>query len=514
MKLNEAFARTARRYPDKRAIVTDDGLERSYAGLNRRSTQLAKALQERLGSARCGVLSRNCPAAIEAMLAGNKRGIATVQIPFRASVGKVVEMTKTASPQGLIFDDACADKALSVLDRGIVDTAIRVGNSEIANESVESYETVLEGVTPELDPALPRDDECAVLYTSGSTATPKAVLFDQEQLSYGAIQGVMEHGIDEMDTALCLTPWYHMITTDAWLYPHFVAGATVVLQSTFEPQQALRLLDRHGVTGLLAVPTQIRSLNDAAREGDYSVNSLSYLRTGGSTLTEDIVEETTTQLCESLYNTYGMTEAGPDLTFAHPSAQSAHPGTVGKEAFTWEIRVVEPVALDENPDPEATVDSGERGEIIARGPGMADGYIDNDQAEARTFFDGWLRTGDIADVDEDRYLYIIDRIDNMVISGGENIYPKEVERVLEQHEFVKETCVLGIDDNHWGEKVAAVVVICGGLTEADLEEFCIEHDDLANFKHPRKYAFTKDRLPRSDTGTIRRETIADRYFDE
>ena len=133
------------------------------------------------------------------------------------------------------------------------------------------------------------------------------------------------------------------------------------------------------------------------------MNSLSYLRTGGSTLTEDIVEETTTQLCESLYDTYGMTEAGPDLTFAHPSAQSAHPGTVGKEAFTWEIRVVEPVALNENPDPEAMVDSGERGEIIARGPGMADGYIDNDQAEARTFFDGcgsgpetlpiWTRTG-------------------------------------------------------------------------------------------------------------------------
>ena len=517
MMLKDALARTVRCYPETTALVADDGRSFTYAELDERATRLANAVSERVGTGRCAVLSVNTVAAIESMIAGNKRGVATVQLSYRATVEELASMADTADATAVVFDDANADTALELLNRDIFETAIHAGEREFDRDDVESHETVLNDADPTLHPALPAGDECAVLYTSGTTGVPKAVPFDQEQLWYGAIQGIMEHGIDETDTALCTSPWYHMVTTDAWLYPHLVAGATVVLHSTFDPEEALDLIDEHDVTGLLGVPTQLKALNDVQRgmETPYDTGSLEYIRTGGAIVTENLVEQTHEHLCEAVYNTYGMTEAGPDLTFAHPTAQEEHPGTIGKEAFSWELRVVESPGLSKNPNPEATVEPGERGEIIARGPGMSTEYIDNDEAEAKSYFNGWLRTRDVAEVDEDGYLYIVDRVDNMIVSGGENIYPAAVERVLGNHPGVAEACVFGRDDEEWGQIVTAVVVAEDGaeLAAADLDHYCLQHDGLADFKRPRAYAITDEPLPRSDTGTILREQLVEQYFE-
>ncbi|MFB6250397.1 MAG: class I adenylate-forming enzyme family protein [Halobellus sp.] len=517
MKLNDALARTVRCHPDKPALVTDDGRSFTYAELDERSTRLANALTSRVGSARVAVLTINDVSSIESMWAGNKRGSATVQLSYRATVTELAEMSSTADAELLLFDDHNLENALELVDCGVFDQAIYAGKEALDHEAVESYEAVLDDASPELDESLPHGEECAVLHTSGTTSVPKTVQFDQDQLWYGAVQVVMEHGIDETDVALCTSPWYHMVTTDAWLYPHFVAGATVVLHSTFEPREALELIESHGVTGLLAVPTQLKALNDIQRGTGrtYDSDTIGYIRTGGAIVTETLIEATHEYLSEQVYNTYGMTEAGPNLSFAHPSAQEEHPGTIGKESFTWEIRVVESVPLDEHPDPEATVDAGERGEIIARGPGMSQEYIDNEAASERSYFDGWLRTRDVARIDEEDYLYIVDRVDNMILSGGENVYPAEVERVLGNHPDVTEACVFGQDDEQWGQVVTAVVVVEEGvqLTDDELDEYCLQHDGLADFKRPRAYAVTEEGLPRSDTGTILREQLVGRFFE-
>lgn len=512
MELREAFARTVRCYPDETAIITDSGRSYTYATLDDRSTRLANALQDRIGDGRCAVLSLNGIAPIESMLANNKRGVGTVQLSHRAPLSELKRMVETASARALVFDDANAETALSLLDRTEFEVAIHAGDRDINHELVESYEAVISDADSELDVSLPVGDECGVLYTSGTTSVPKAVPFDQEQLWYGAIQVVMEHGIDETDTALCTTPWYHMVTTDAWLYPHFVAGATVVLHSSFDPTEALALIAEHDVSGLLAVPTQLKALIGVQQERDFDVDSLEYIRTGGSIVTEDLVADATEHLTERVYNTYGMTEAGPDLTFAHPSAQENHPGTIGKASFSWDIRVVETVPLDEHPDPEATVDAGERGEIIARGPGMSTGYIDNPEAASKTYFGDWLRTRDVATVDEDGYLYIVDRVDNMIVSGGENVYPAEVEAALESHPEVEEVCVFGLDDEQWGNVVTAVVVTDSDLTAEELDEYCLETESLADFKRPREYAVTSDPLARTDTGTVIRSQLVEKHF--
>jgi fatty-acyl-CoA synthase len=515
MNLKEALDRTVRCHPDRTAIVTDDGDRYTYADVDERATRLANAVRERVGSSRCAVLTHNVPAAIDAMVAGNKRGVATVQLSFRAKTRELVKMSATAAARVLVFDDATADTAVEVLERGSFEAAFHAGDRTIDRDDVESYEAVLADAPADLPAELPRSDESAVLFTSGTTSTPKAVCFDQEQLWYGAIQGVMEHGIDETDVAVCTTPWYHMVTTDAWLYPHFVAGATVVLHEQFDVDEALELIERHEATGILAVPTQLNALTSRQREAGYDLDSLSYVRTGGAILTERLVEATRETLSENLYNTYGMTEAGPNLTFAHPRTQAERPGTIGKEAFSYELRVVEPTAISDDPDPEATVGPGGRGEVIARGPGMSHSYIDNEVADRKTYFDGWLRTRDVAEVDEDGYLYIVDRVDNMIVSGGENVYPAEVERVLNGHPDVAEVCVLGVDDDEWGELVSAVVVTESGaeVTGEELSQFCLDDAGLANFKRPRQWAITEDPLPRTDTGTIVRGELRDRHFE-
>ena len=512
MRVVDAFRRSVRCHGANAAVVTDDGREFSYAELDERSTRLAAAVEARVGDGHLASLGVNGPEMVESMIAGHERGAATLQLPFRAKPAELVRMCEAADAEVLLFDDAKAETARAMLDRGEFEFAVHAGEAA-AIDGADSYDDVLADAEPSLDPALPRDGDVSVFYTSGTTSLPKAVPFDGEQLWYGGIQGVMEHGIDPTDVGVLATPWYHMVSSDAWIYPHLIAGATVLIQSDFDPTDTLELIEEHDATGVLAVPTQLTALNDVQAEAGFDTGSLSYVRTGGSVVSERLVERTHEHLSEALCNTYGMTEAGPNLSFAHPEDQLDHPGTIGAEAHTYELRVVETAPITDDPDPEATVDPGEQGEIIARGPGMADGYVDNPEAESKSFFDGWLRTRDVAEVDEDGYLYVVDRVDNMFQSGGENVYPVEVEHALEEHEAVEEAFVHGEDDEHWGKVVSAIVIVTedANVDGDDLDDYCRGETDLANFKRPRNYTIRSPAasIPRTSTGKIRRDAVID-----
>jgi acyl-CoA synthetase (AMP-forming)/AMP-acid ligase II len=510
MDFIDAFRRTVRCHGNETAIITDEETV-TYNEFDDRATRLANALNERIPGERCAVLAHTGLAALDAMVAGDKRGLATVQLPYRAAPAELVEMLDTAEAAGLVFDAANADLARTVLDRTDLDCALQAGGDPIDHPGVEEYDAAIEAASGDRPDAA--GNEHAVFYTSGTTSKPKAVLFDQEQMWHGSTQVVMEMSIEETDRALVTTPWYHMVTSDAWMLPHLQAGASLVLQPEFDPGTALERIADHDVTGLLAVPTQLTAMIDAQADAGYDIDTLSYIRTGGSVVTPRLVRRASEHLTEGVYNTYGLTEGGPNLTFAHPTAQDEHTGTIGTESFMWELKTVEAAPPDELPDPEATVEPGETGEILARSPGMADGYLDNPAAEELLFVDGWLRTNDVARVDEGGYLHIVDRVDNMVVSGGENVYPQEVERVFEDHDAVREAVVFGQPDEEWGEVLCTVVSTTGDVTEAELDDFCVDHDGLADFKRPRKYALTDETLPRTDTGTLQRTTAIERFFE-
>ncbi|GAD53839.1 long-chain-fatty-acid--CoA ligase [Halarchaeum acidiphilum MH1-52-1] len=512
MNYLDGFERTVRCDGGDTAVVTADGAERTYDELDRESTAFANAVHERIPDARCGTLARNGVETIASMIAGQKRGRGTVQLPFRAGADELVRMLDDADADGILFDDANADLALDVVERAGLEFAVHAGDASLDDGRAVSYEEFVADAPADAVVERADTDEYGVFYTSGTTSRPKAVRFDQESMWLGATQVVMEMSIEPSDVALVTTPWYHMVTSDAWILPHLLTGATLVLQPTFEPDEALELVAAHDVTGMLAVPTQLDVLAERQAELDLDVETLDYIRTGGAVVSASLVERAAEHLTETVYNSYGMTEGGPNLAYAHPEVQDEHTGSVGRESYAWELRVVDSVPPDEDPNPDAIVGPGGTGEILARCEGMCDGYLNDPEAEDDLFVDGWLRTHDVADVDEGGYLYIVDRVDNMILSGGENVYPQEVEQVLLEHGSVNDVGVVGLDDDHWGEVVAAVVSANDDVAADDLDQFCVAHRSLANFKRPRQYVVTTDDLPRTDTGTLERATVKERFF--
>jgi len=524
----EGFESTVRRYPERVAVVAEDGREVSYRDLADRSAALAAALEARIPGERCAVLAQNHLEVVEAMLAAMRRGRANVQLSNRGAVDELAAAVETTGAAGLIYDSALAETAAALAERCGLETTLGIGGAGDG----EPYDDALAAADPTAAPSTPATDppESATFFTSGTTSAPKGILVNQDQAWLAAVQPALEMSLAARDRALVCTPWYHMVTSEAWIVPHLLVGATLVMQPAFDPVETLEAIEAHGITGLLAVPTQLEALLGAQADVSADLDSLRFIRTGGAIVSEDLIERCRATFDSAeLFNTYGLTEGVGNLTFAYPEEQDDHPGTIGKESFLWEVRVVESADPPEKPDPEALVEPGHLGELIGRSLQMTTGYLDRPEATEALFIDDptgtgeaavegvgdslvapghWLRTGDVARVDEDRYPIIVDRVDNMIVSGGENIYPEEVQRALEAHPGVRAAGVVGIPDETWGRLVVAAVVADDGVTEADLEAHCKAGDRLAKFKRPRRYVFV-DELPRSATGTlVRGEVVA------
>lgn len=497
----EGFRSMVRRYPDGEAIVTPDGQSVTYRDLDRRSDALAAALETRIPGQRCAVLTLNRIEVIVGMLAAMKRGMANVQLATRGAPGELASMISTSDAMGLLYGQGTADTAEDVLEQ--VDLDLSICFDAVAG--VETYAELLDTSEPDSLEIDRTHDESAIFFTSGTTGESKAIVVDQEQAWAAAMQPALEMSLTVDDRAIVITPWYHMVTTEAWVLPHILVGATLVLEPDFDPERTLRRIDDEEVTGLLAVPTQLDALLEAQESVDAGLDTLDYIRTGGAIVSESLIERVRERFTEGVFNTYGLTEGVGNLTFAYPDEQHDHPGTIGKASYLWEVRVVEAADPPAKPDPAAVVDTGEVGEVIGKSFQMTDGYIGRPEETEALFVDGWLRTGDIARLDQDGFPVIIDRVDNMIISGGENVYPEEVQRALEGHPAVREAGVVGLQDDRWGEVVAAAVV-AHDVTEQELDEYCQELDTLADFKRPRKYRFVET-LPRSATGTLVRGEI-------
>ena len=506
----DAFERAVDCYSDKTALVTDDGEEVTYAELDRRGEALAATLDEHIPGERIATLTLNGEPATVAMVASLKRGHANVQLAFRNSPADLASMIETGKAAGLLFDEANAETAAKVHAQLDLDLVIATGDDAGINGAL-SYQEVRQAA-PDREVTQADDAEFGIFFTSGTVGESKGVLFDQEQMWLGSTQVIMEMSLTETDVALMCAPWYHMFGTDAWVLPHLQTGATLVMQPEFDPVDALAKIEQYDVTGVPAVPTQLNAMLDVLEDESYDVSSLKKIRTGGAVVPVTLIERVKEHLTEGVFNTYGCTEAGPNMTFAHPSLQEDHPGTIGKESYMWEMRVVEPAPPTEDPDPAAEVEPGESGEIMVRGPGMGTGYLGNPDVKSNLIVDGWLRTKDVASLDEDGFPVVIDRVDNMLNSGGENIYPQEVERVLERHPKVDDVGVVGLPDDHWGHRIAAVISASNDIDTDDLESYCIESDQLADFKRPREYVITAEALPRTETGTLQRAKLHE-YFD-
>jgi len=334
-----------------------------------------------------------------------------------------------------------------------------------------------------------RDATAVIPFTSGTTGDPKGVRLTLGNLAISATASAFRLGVTPSDRWLCCLPVYHMGGL-APVVRSVLYGTTLVIQESFDAEETAEVLADHDITGVSLVPTQLTRLLDA---GWSPSSAFRTVLLGGAPASESLIEraqEAGVPVCP----TYGLTETASQVATARPETAAAHPGTVGQPLVFTEVTIV---------DDGEPVGPGERGELVVDGPTVTPGYLDSEYTDA-AFGDAGLHTGDIGYRDEDGRLWIVGRRDDLIISGGELVVPSEVVAALETHTSVESSAVVGIEDDEWGERVAALVTGDGSVTTDELQDHC--RTQLAGFKLPRTIVWA-DEIPRTASGTVDRERV-------
>ena len=363
---------------------------------------------------------------------------------------------------------------------------------EPAMESHLAWEEFLQDPPAENFPGKPDlGDTAVILYTSGTTGHPKGAELTHLNLASNAEACVQAGTVTPDDVILGVLPFYHSFGQTVVMNASILSGATNVLIPKFEPESVIRAILDKKVTIFAAVPTMFKILADAQAE-KLSLPTVRTCISGGAKLSEQIAREFEEKFGLPIYEGYGLTEASPVVSF-NPMDYRSKPGSVGLPVSDVEVRIVDDRGRELGP--------GEEGEIIVHGPNVMKGYLNRPEATKEAILDGWLFTRDIGKLDDDGYLYILGRKKEMIIKGGFNIYPKEVENVLAYHPKVLEVAVVGVPDPVQGEEVKAYVVPKPGkrINRQELFEYCQEH--LAYYKCPKYITFLRA-LPKSSSGRV------------
>jgi len=503
--------RTVERHHDREAVVY--GARRwTYATWNARVNRTAHALAE-LGVRphdRVALFMHTNEATVTLYLACQKLGAVAVPLNYRLSTGEVAHVLQDSGARLLAYEGALTETALSAAGRVKGLSEFIVVEPDASQPGHHHYEALAESgsshepmITADVAPEM----LSAIVYTSGTTGLAKGVMHTHANDVAIAMNCALEYQLGSEDSALHIAPLYHVGGMQAFFVPHVLVGASNVIQSRYEPRHALQTIQAERVTTLFAVPPQIAAMLSDPEFESFDVSSLQMITTGGATLAAATMERVLDSFCPRLYNGYGMTEASLTLLM-NPRDALRKLGSCGKATLLSETRiVVHDSSRDVLPDEEVV---GENvGQLIVRGPHSTPGYWNNPIESAQRLRHGWLYTGDLFSRDAEGYHYFHGRADDMIVSGGENIYPSEVEDVLHRCPGVRDAVVVGMPDSRWGSVVTAFIVrSLPNLTQADVDQFCRDCDLLADFKRPRRTVFL-DALPTNPSGKVlTRELIA------
>lgn len=489
-------ARRARKTPRTAALV-HEGRTHTYADLLGRVARLARALRGlgvRHGD-RVGYLGPNHPAFLETLFATGMLG--GIFVPLN---------TRLTGPE-----IACqlADSGASVLvhapsHAGLVD-GLRGGTPVREHIAVGGgYEDLLAGADDDpLDLPVALDDPCMVMYTSGTTGRPKGATLTHGNITWNAVNVLIDHDLVAGEVALVSAPLFHTAGLNMLTLPVLLKGGTCVLVAAFDPAAALRLIAEHRVTFMFGVPAMFQRVAREPGWADADLSSLRILTCGGAPVPPSLIETYQNRGLTFLQG-YGMTEAAPGTLFLDAAHAVSKAGSAGVPHFFSDVRVVGPGMADVAP--------GETGEIVVQGPHVMRGYWGRPGDTAAVLGDGWLRSGDAARVDEDGYAYIVDRIKDVIISGGENVYPAEVENAILADPDVLECAVIGVPDDTWGEVGRAVIVLRPGADVRPEKVLAGLSGRLARYKIP-KSAVPAAEIPRNAAGKILKARLRERYGD-
>ncbi len=375
-------------------------------------------------------------------------------------------------------------------------------------ESLELWLSEGPAGAPEVEVA--PSDALYQMYTSGTTGAPKGAVLSHDAVTSNVLQVGMAHPVSPGERGLVALPMFHAAVIPA-AFSVLCRGGSVFILDAFDPEQVVSVLEAERISVATLVPAMLQSCLAAVQDvADRRYELLRSIYYGASPIAEDTLRHAIEAFRCGFVQSYGMTEAAQALTFLsaadHRIALATRPEVLlsaGRPAAGTMLRVV-----DASDAPTAT---GQSGEIVARGPQLMSGYWQRPDETAQTLRNGWLHTGDVGHLDDDGYLFVEDRINDMIVCGGENVYPQIVERVLVQHPGIAEAAVIGIPDERWGETVKAVVVACPGIacTEETVLSFC--RPRLGGFERPRSVDFV-DALPRTATGKVLKRALREPYW--
>ncbi|MBO6893000.1 MAG: AMP-binding protein [Roseibium sp.] len=502
------------RWPKRPAIIWEDRVW-SWSELDRRVSALCHALQTDYGISKGDSLlvqAQNSNQMVEIMLAAFRLGAVWVPCNFRQAPGETAYAAQKSRARLLLCDADYSAQAHAVQE-AVPDLVgvISIGESDIG----ASYEDLVSRHDGKALANQPVDynDPCWLFFTSGSTGRPKAVVLTHGQIGFVTVNYMADllPGTTEQDASLVIAPLSHGAGLQLIAQLNTGAAHVLVPQGGFSPAKAFELIEKHRVSNMFTVPTIVKRLVEDPSVERYDHSSLRHVIYAGAPMYREDQKRALEKLGHVLVQYYGLGEVTGNITVLRPQdhhledGPNTRPGTCGTERMGIEVSIQD--------DEGNVLPPMNTGEVCVTGPAVCAGYLEDDAANAKSFRNGWFRTGDIGHMDEERYLYLTGRASDMYISGGSNVYPREVEEVLLSHDAISEVAILGIPDPQWGEVGLAVCVLESGqhADEHVLSEFLT--DKVTRYKMPARYLFI-DEMPKSAYGKITKKLVREHLAEQ
>lgn len=513
MYVGDYLGRRAIYSPDKLAIV-DAGKEPpwrlTYRRMNERANRFANWLRNVAGVGkgdRVAILARDGVEHLDCFFACSKLGAIHTALNWRLHWRELVDIVRRTTPSVLIYSNDFREN-VSQLQAETRNTEYAIRHYlHIEGPGVESslhFETSLQQspADPVTCETVEAEDIVALIFTGGTTGFPKAAQVSHRMIAWNTLNTVI-HDLTHDDVYLNVFPMFHTGGLFVYTMPQIILGGTTILIRQFDPALVLRLIERERVTVFAGVPTMYQMMTQAPNWAEADLSSLRFCTSGGAPLPVPLVEQYTREKGVRFKQGFGMTEFGPGIFALAPEDAVRKAGSIGHPNFFVDARVVDE---DNN-----SLGPGQVGELVLKGPSICSGYFGDPEATAGLLDEEeWFHTGDLAYHDEEGYFYIVERKKDMFISGGENVYPVEIEKALYEHPAVHMCAVIGVPDPKWGEVGLACVVLKPGATATEEELIAFLEGRLARYKVPKRVVFMES-LPISAAGKILKRELRERF---
>jgi fatty-acyl-CoA synthase len=515
MYIGDWLERGERYWPSALAVVDvakGDAGRFTYGQLNHRANRLANCLRDTAGVTRgdrVGMVAMNGVEFLDAFFACGKLGAVFVPYNWRSHWRELADLIEHTQPKVLLYSDDFR-AGVAEIEAATRQTRYAIGQYlHIEGAGIPGslhYETMLQSQSdaPVSNEAVDAEDIACLIFTGGTTGVPKGARVSHRMIAWNTLNTIL-HELQRGDVTITHTPMFHTGGLLVYTLPLLTLGGTVVIMRKWTPDDMLELIESEQVTMFFCVPTQYQLMAQSARFATTSFTTVRFLTSGGAPLPVPLIKTYREANGLVFKQGFGMTEFGPGIFSMGPEYAEKKAGSIGQPNYFVDARVVD--------DDNRPLGAGKVGELVLKGPSYCSGYFNNPEA-SRAALDagGWFHTGDLARVDADGFYFIVDRKKDMFISGGENVYPVEIEAVLYKHPAVFQAAVIGVPDVKWGEVGEAFVVLRPGEAATDADLLAFMQDHLARFKVPKRVTFLQA-LPVSSAGKILKRDLRDRFLE-